>query len=115
MPESNSANFFSIGMPAGIVPVTRVRPGEESDRPASRDKAEQTARAVEAGQRRFAGGRAGGGAPLAGGYGAGRDDRDREGPRQPIRICVPTGCRGLNAAATGSVERIRSIPLRRMG
>jgi fatty acid amide hydrolase len=38
-----------LGSPAGVVPVTRVRPGEESDRPASRDRVQTVARAVEAG------------------------------------------------------------------
>jgi fatty acid amide hydrolase len=38
-----------LGMPAGVVAATRVRPGEESDRPASRDPALRVARAVEAG------------------------------------------------------------------
>lgn len=41
--------FNSLGMPAGVVPATRVRPGEESDRPPSKDKAEQVARAAEEG------------------------------------------------------------------
>lgn len=41
--------FNALGMPAGVAPITRVQPGEESDRPASKDKAEQTARAVEQG------------------------------------------------------------------
>lgn len=36
-----------LACPAGIVPVTRVRPGEESDRPPSRDLAEKAARTVE--------------------------------------------------------------------
>jgi fatty acid amide hydrolase len=35
------------GLPAGIVPVTRVLPGEESDRPESRDQVERTARESE--------------------------------------------------------------------
>jgi fatty acid amide hydrolase len=35
------------GFPAGIVPVTRVLPGEESDRPASRDQVERAARDSE--------------------------------------------------------------------
>ncbi len=35
------------GLPAGIVPVTRVLPGEESDRPASRDQVERVARETE--------------------------------------------------------------------
>ena len=38
-----------LGIPAGVVPVTRVKPGEESDRPASRDQTERTARLVEEG------------------------------------------------------------------
>jgi fatty acid amide hydrolase len=37
------------GFPAGVVPVTRVRPGEESDRPASRDQADRAARETERG------------------------------------------------------------------
>jgi fatty acid amide hydrolase len=37
------------GFPAGIVPVTRVRAGEESDRPASRDPIDKTARETERG------------------------------------------------------------------
>lgn len=38
-----------LGMPAGAVAVTRVRAGEESDRPGSRDIVEREARRVEAG------------------------------------------------------------------
>jgi fatty acid amide hydrolase len=38
-----------LGLPAGVVPVTRVRPGEESDRPDSRDTALRAARTVEQG------------------------------------------------------------------
>jgi fatty acid amide hydrolase len=37
------------GLPAGSVAVTRVQPGEESDRPESRDTADRTARQVEEG------------------------------------------------------------------
>ena len=37
------------GLPAGIVPVTRVRAGEESDRPASRDQVDRVARESERG------------------------------------------------------------------
>ncbi len=37
------------GFPAGVVPMTRVRPGEESDRPASRDMMERVARETEKG------------------------------------------------------------------
>jgi fatty acid amide hydrolase len=36
-----------LGMPAGVVAATRVQPGEESDRSASRDLADRTAREVE--------------------------------------------------------------------
>jgi fatty acid amide hydrolase len=36
-----------LGMPAGCVPVTRVRAGEESDRLKTGDIVERTARAVE--------------------------------------------------------------------
>jgi fatty acid amide hydrolase len=39
------------GFPAGIVPITRVRPGEESDRPASRDPIDRAARDSEMGSR----------------------------------------------------------------
>jgi fatty acid amide hydrolase len=38
-----------LGYPAGVVPVTQVRPGEESDRPASRDVVDRAARATEDG------------------------------------------------------------------
>jgi fatty acid amide hydrolase len=41
--------YTLLGMPAGVVAATRVRPGEESDRPKSRDLVEQAARYVEAG------------------------------------------------------------------
>jgi fatty acid amide hydrolase len=37
------------GFPAGVVPVTRVRAGEESDRAASRDIVDQVARETERG------------------------------------------------------------------
>lgn len=37
------------GFPAGVVPVTRVRAGEESDRPASRDQVDRIARETERG------------------------------------------------------------------
>ena len=38
-----------VGMPAGVVPATRVRAGEESDRPGRIDITARTARAIEAG------------------------------------------------------------------
>jgi fatty acid amide hydrolase len=41
--------FNVLGTPAGVVAITRVRPGEESDRPATRDGADRTARAAEQG------------------------------------------------------------------
>ena len=44
-----TALYNLLGYPAGIVPNTRVRPGEESDRAASRDILEQAARKVELG------------------------------------------------------------------
>lgn len=47
--DSYARIFNLMGMPAGVVAATRVRPGEESDRAPSRDLVEQTARAVETG------------------------------------------------------------------
>jgi fatty acid amide hydrolase len=41
--------FNLLGVPAGVCPVTRVMPGEETDRPPSRDKLVQAARAAESG------------------------------------------------------------------
>jgi Asp-tRNA(Asn)/Glu-tRNA(Gln) amidotransferase A subunit family amidase len=41
--------FNLVGLPAGVVAATRVRPGEESDRPSSRDIVERAAAKVEAG------------------------------------------------------------------
>lgn len=38
-----------LGWPACSVPITGVRPGEESDRPASRDKMDRAASATERG------------------------------------------------------------------
>jgi len=38
-----------LGWPAGVVPVTRVRAGEESDRPASSDKMDRAASETERG------------------------------------------------------------------
>jgi len=37
------------GFPAGVVPITRVRPGEESDRVKSRDRIDRVARETERG------------------------------------------------------------------
>ena len=36
-----------LGLPAGTIPVTRVQPGEDSDRPDSRDPADRLAKQVE--------------------------------------------------------------------
>ena len=44
-----SVLFTTLGLPAGSVPVTRVRPEEESDRPDSKDKSVQAARTAEQG------------------------------------------------------------------
>jgi fatty acid amide hydrolase len=38
-----------LGLPAGTVPVTRVQPDEESDRPDSRDPADRLAKRAEQG------------------------------------------------------------------
>ena len=38
-----------LGLPAGVLSTTRVRPGEESDRPAGRDAVDRAARAAEEG------------------------------------------------------------------
>ncbi len=39
--------FNVLGYPAGVVAMTEVRPGEESDRPQSRDRSEKVASNVE--------------------------------------------------------------------
>jgi fatty acid amide hydrolase len=44
---SYSMLYNLLGLPAGVVAVTRVKAGEESDRPLSRDVVEKTAREVE--------------------------------------------------------------------
>ncbi|MBW2526321.1 MAG: amidase [Deltaproteobacteria bacterium] len=44
---SYAVAFNVIGAPAGVTPVTRVRSGEESDRPESRDPADRAALAAE--------------------------------------------------------------------
>ena len=45
-----SALLFNVlGLPAGVAPITRVQPGEESDRPPSRDRAEQALARAEQG------------------------------------------------------------------
>jgi fatty acid amide hydrolase len=41
--------FNLLGLPAGVAPATRVRVGEESDRPDSRDHAERRAAQIESG------------------------------------------------------------------
>ncbi len=49
MPGAYAPLANVTGFPAGIVPVTRVRAGEESDRPASRDQVDRVARETERG------------------------------------------------------------------
>jgi Asp-tRNA(Asn)/Glu-tRNA(Gln) amidotransferase A subunit family amidase len=49
MPGVYSTLANVTGFPAGIVPITRVRPGEETDRPASRDPIDRVARDSERG------------------------------------------------------------------
>jgi Asp-tRNA(Asn)/Glu-tRNA(Gln) amidotransferase A subunit family amidase len=51
LPDAHVPSLLTtmLGVPAGVVPVTRVRSGEESDRPASRDKSVQAARDIEQG------------------------------------------------------------------
>ena len=46
---SYSATYNVLGMPGGAVAATRVRPGEESNRPESRDVVERAARRTEKG------------------------------------------------------------------
>ena len=46
---SYSMFYNLIGFPGGVVPVTRVRPDEESDRPTTRDSVEKMAQHVEKG------------------------------------------------------------------
>jgi fatty acid amide hydrolase len=49
MPGAYAPMVNVSGFPAGVVPVTRVQPGEESDRPPSRDLMERVARETERG------------------------------------------------------------------
>jgi len=49
MPGAYTPLANASGFPAGVVPVTRVRAGEESDRPASRDIVDRVARESERG------------------------------------------------------------------
>lgn len=46
---SYTALYNLLGLPAGVVPVTRVRPGEEADRDPPRDSIERAAQAIETG------------------------------------------------------------------
>ena len=47
--SSYTIPFNVTGLPAGVVPITTVQPGEESDRAVSRDKTDILAQAVERG------------------------------------------------------------------
>jgi Asp-tRNA(Asn)/Glu-tRNA(Gln) amidotransferase A subunit family amidase len=51
LPDAHTSFLLTttLGLPAGVVPVTRVRPEEESDRPPSKDKAVESARTAEQG------------------------------------------------------------------
>jgi fatty acid amide hydrolase len=51
LPDSTNIHvlFNVLGMPAGVVTATRVRPGEETDRPRSVDVVDCTARKTEMG------------------------------------------------------------------
>jgi fatty acid amide hydrolase len=50
LPAATYALVYNVlGTPAGVVSITKVRPGEESDREVSKDMADITARAVEQG------------------------------------------------------------------
>jgi len=49
LPGIYSTLYNVLGYPAGVVPMGRVRAGEESDRPASKDMAEKAAAQSEAG------------------------------------------------------------------
>jgi fatty acid amide hydrolase len=49
VPGTYTSLFNVLGWPAGVVPVTRVRADEESDRPASRDPMDRAARETERG------------------------------------------------------------------
>ena len=73
------------GFPAGVVPVTRVRAGEESDRPASRDLIDRVARETRARKRRLADRRAGDRPALARPCRACRHGEDRSAPRERDR------------------------------
>jgi len=49
LPGTYSMLYNVLGYPAGVVPLGKVRAGEESDRPASKDMAEKAAARTEAG------------------------------------------------------------------
>jgi fatty acid amide hydrolase len=49
LPGVYTSLYNVLGFPAGVVPMTQVRAGEESDRPVSKDLAEKAAAKVEAG------------------------------------------------------------------
>ena len=87
------------GFPAGVVPVTRVRAGEESDRPASRDMMDRVARETETRQRRLADRRA----------------SDRAAVARPCRACRhgEDRSRGANTAGlSGAAAAMNEIATR---
>jgi Asp-tRNA(Asn)/Glu-tRNA(Gln) amidotransferase A subunit family amidase len=51
LPDAYASSLLTVtlGVPTGVVPVTRVRPGEESDRADSRDRSLRAARTAEEG------------------------------------------------------------------
>src|SRR5262249_14533183 len=78
-----------LGMPSGVVPVTRVRPGEETDRPLSRDAVDKAALASERGSaglpRGFQGGAVHWGEDMARAVMAALEDAFRVRPDFPTR------------------------------
>ena len=88
------------GFPAGVVPVTRVRSGEESDRPASRDVVDRVARGTRTRQRRPADRRAGDCAAMARPCRARRHGHDRSGRKEDA---------GLSGAAPAMNETLPGV------
>jgi fatty acid amide hydrolase len=92
-PVQTYASVFNVlGAPAGVVPVTRVRPGEESDRARSSDRVEERLREAEAGSA---------GLPVAAQLAAAPGDDDR----------VLALMAALESALSGNADRPRWAPL----